>query len=538
MPAAAAKAKTKSPVGADPRPEFSEGGKVKNAPADVMVVQRLLAASGHKTEVNGRVNGALVKAISVFQKANGFKRPDGVVDPGGRTFKALVKRASAGKEPSVEIEVYQVVIRGKQHMLSEKDFNKAVAEVCKKLGRVQAAMASQYDTVHNTARFYIDAATGASGFMDALVMWTSSLRAGLEPPGFSHGASAWVMLKRVEKAIGAKDVRKALAAMPAAQKELNAYAKEVMDYGNKFAGGAKKMQENLELVRDTSFEIASGIAAAYLVARGKASPVQAKAAAGAVFGMIKSASTQYGRSLAGYNDSAMQSAMVVMIDGVSGGVKGGLNQKVVGGIGKNLAKKLVGEPPFNFVGQTVAQKFFNNWVSGAGKQAVTEVFEGVLAMMTDIAKSVGVKGKSYNFGKEFEKKVVDGLYKTMTGGVLGNLGSATDKVGTSLSKGAVRAARDTSFLKKLRLDKNDWFQGLTGAKQIEHMTDVVNSLAGNLGNDVLKTAWGGTIDKLKGSESPQAIADAVAQDVMRHKSFLKAMEKRFAALEKKHAKKK
>ncbi len=538
MPAAATKARIKAPVGADPRPEFSEGGKVRNAPADVMVVQRLLAAAGRKAEVNGRVNGAFVKAISAFQKANGFKKPDGVVDPGGRTFKALVKKAAAGKGPSVEIEVLQVVVKGKTYPVTPKDFDKLVAETCKKLDRVLAAMTSQYQTIDDTAQFYIDAATGSTGFMDALVMWASSVRAGLKEPRFSKGPAAWGALVKVDKALKSKDLRKAIAAMPAAKKAVNEYAREVEVYGNKFAGGAQKMQENLDLVRDTSFEIATYIAGAYLIARGKTTPTKAKASAGALFGMIKSASTQYGRSLAGYNDSAMQDVMTVMLDGISGGVKGGLNEKYFGKMGNKLADRLIGKPPFGFVGQTVAQKFFKNWAHGAGRQAVTEVFEAALAMVTDFAKTAGVKGKSYNFGKQFEKKMVDGLYKTMTGGVLGNLGRANDKVGTSLARSARNATRDTALLKKLRLDKNDWFKGLTGAKQIEHMSKVVESLAGNLGNDVLKFAWGGAIDTLKGNESPQAIADAVARDVMRHKSFLKAMEKKFAALEKQHSKKK
>jgi hypothetical protein len=430
------------------------------------------------------------------------------------------------------------VIKGRQHLLSEKDFNKAVAEVCKKLGSVHGAMKSQYQTIDDTASFYVDAATGAGGFMDALVMWSSSLRAGLQPPGFSNGGVARGALMRVDKAIKSRDVRKAVAAMPAAQKAVNAYAKEVKAYGDKFAGGAKDMQESLELVRDTSFELATYIGTALIMARGTASPAQAKASASAVFGFIKSASTQYGRSVAGYSDTAMQSAGIIMFDTIAGGVKGGLSAKYVDELGGSVASKLVGKPPFNFIGQTGLQKFFKQWAHGAGKQTVTEIFDAVIAIVTDIGKTVAVKGKKYNWSKEIEKKLVDATFKVMTAGVMGNIGNANKKLGASLTKNARSAAKNPAFLKKLRLDKNEWYTALPVSKQYEYMVGVVDSVSGNIANAALKSSWGTLMENLKGTETPQAMADAVADTLLQHASFLKAMDKQFTALEKKHAKKK
>lgn len=74
-----------------------EGGK--NVRADVKVVQALLnnfvAAFGLKTlEVDGYCGRASVAAIRHFQAAIlGYLRPDGRIDPGGRTMAALVARA-------------------------------------------------------------------------------------------------------------------------------------------------------------------------------------------------------------------------------------------------------------------------------------------------------------------------------------------------------------------------------------------------------------------------------------------------------------
>ena len=417
MSASAKKAKIKAPVGVSPRPEASEGPKVKNAPADVMVVQKLLCAYGLKVAVTGRASEKFTKAIKAFRKKNGFKYPDGVIDPGQRTFKRLVKKASSGKGGGDEIDCYQILIKGKVHKLSEKDFNRAVADICKKLARVHAAMKSQCETIQQNADFYTNAATGANGFMDALVMWSSSLRADIKEPYFPKGPTAWGALRRAEKAIQAKDVAKAVDLMQNAKKAVNAFGKEVQAYGDKFAGGAKNMQEDLELARDSCFELATYIAAGYIMARTKASPTEAKASAGAIFGFVKSASTQYGRSIAGYNDSAAETFGVIMFDTVAAGAKGGLNAKFFDKIGTSVVTKLVGKPPFKQIGQTALQKFVKKWSYGAGKQAVTELFEAVILIVRDAGKAYGVKGKNYDWGKEIEKKLVDGLFKSMTAGV-------------------------------------------------------------------------------------------------------------------------
>jgi hypothetical protein len=72
----------------------SVGRNGDNTPDDVKKVQVLLnkhaATAGFgKLSVDGKVGTNTLKAIVVFQKAIGIKSPDGVVDAGGRTLKAL-----------------------------------------------------------------------------------------------------------------------------------------------------------------------------------------------------------------------------------------------------------------------------------------------------------------------------------------------------------------------------------------------------------------------------------------------------------------
>lgn len=539
MAAAAQKARISAPVGQNPRPAGSEGKDVKNNPADVMICRKLLAASGIRIKVSKSADAGFVKAIKVFQRSLGFKYPDGVIDPNRKTFRTLVKRASKSKDAAgaTAIDAYMVPVGGKKHPLSKKDYERAVAETCKKLQRIVVAMRSHYETVDQTAQFYIDAATGASGFMDALVSWASSLKADIPPPYFPSAGKAHVLLGKAEGAVKAKNISLALDDMKKAQKAINAYAAEVQKYGNKICGGAKDMQENLELVRDTSFEIAGYIASAYLVARGT-SPTAAKAGSGAVFGMIKSASTQYGRSLAGYDDSLGENVATVLLDGVVGGVKGGLSAKYVDKFGDQVATKIVSRPPFSTAGKSVVKNLAKKFMEGAGKQAVTEAFEGVLATAAEYGKSSVIKGKKFNWSAQLEKTLVDALFKVITAGLFKNVEAANGKLGKVMQERSKKAAKSTAVLKKLHLDKNEWFKALPPAKQAEHFSKVTESLIGNTGNQGLKNAWGAALDSLKGNEPPEKIAAAVADRALQEEKFLSGMRAQFEKLEKAAGKKK
>ncbi|OJH39160.1 LysM peptidoglycan-binding domain-containing protein [Cystobacter ferrugineus] len=78
-----------------------------NADADVRLVQNLLNA--HRLPprallpVNGRVDLQLVWAITEFQRSMGMQKPDGRVDPGGGTFKALCAQQSNPWDVSLPI---------------------------------------------------------------------------------------------------------------------------------------------------------------------------------------------------------------------------------------------------------------------------------------------------------------------------------------------------------------------------------------------------------------------------------------------------
>jgi len=73
-------------------------GKARNLPADVQCIQYLLnlitPRLGMPLPENGRTDSRLVQCISQYQFRHlKYAHPDGVVDPGGRTFNSLIEEA-------------------------------------------------------------------------------------------------------------------------------------------------------------------------------------------------------------------------------------------------------------------------------------------------------------------------------------------------------------------------------------------------------------------------------------------------------------
>lgn len=78
----------------------SVGKNGTNAPADIKAIQKLLnkhapVVGFDKISEDARFGTNTLKAIVAFQKSIGIRSPDGVVDPAGRTLKALASRPVA-----------------------------------------------------------------------------------------------------------------------------------------------------------------------------------------------------------------------------------------------------------------------------------------------------------------------------------------------------------------------------------------------------------------------------------------------------------
>ena len=81
--------------------------KASNVPADVKFIQQLFnliaPTSATPLVVDGKCGPLLIQRISDFQKTRlNVISPDGVIDPGGRTFKSLLEDARKAGQPAAD----------------------------------------------------------------------------------------------------------------------------------------------------------------------------------------------------------------------------------------------------------------------------------------------------------------------------------------------------------------------------------------------------------------------------------------------------
>lgn len=145
----------------------SVGKKGRNEQSDTLIVQDLLKQNGHRITVDGICGNGTVKTIVNFQKQVGFKKPDGRVDPGGKTFSYLLSKAKEREERNSKIintvgykganlkEDTQVI----QSLLNENGAKLVVDGICGK-GTIKAIKNYQKDILS------IEKPTGLIDFED------------------------------------------------------------------------------------------------------------------------------------------------------------------------------------------------------------------------------------------------------------------------------------------------------------------------------------------------------------------------------------
>ncbi len=112
----------------------SVGSSAENRFNDVVVVQTLLnqniaSLTPHAPiEIDGKCGPLTIDLIMEFQrKVVGMQNPDGRVDPGGHTYKALQANAilSESHQPAIRLTKTTLLVANPQKGLSESDFQQA-----------------------------------------------------------------------------------------------------------------------------------------------------------------------------------------------------------------------------------------------------------------------------------------------------------------------------------------------------------------------------------------------------------------------------
>lgn len=401
----------------DPKQKNQKFKPVANKPADVELVQLMLVANGHPVEVDGKCGSGTVKAIRAFQKsALGYAKPDGIVDPDEKTWKAGLPKLVAKIKADEKAVQDMVLIRqkGREIAVARSEFEKNEAEMKRKVLSKAEMMIGQAESWLDFCKEADSTLQGAEGFMQSLtefgVRWAN---AKAEPPLTELlDAKSEASLLKAYVSRGQVDWTRVQTQDQKATAAYNKGVKAFKEFIDARIGTAESIVGKLEVVRDISFTAVEAYATVRIMATGK-SPAVAHAAAAAGVESMKATANEVGEYLAGKKVSFGSSAMKVMANtllaGIAGGVGGKLSSGFTAGLHKQMAPRLAAQftsPAMKRAATTLCTRildttFMQGFVTNAAKETI------------GLVKVRAEKGH-WPEGKDFEDMVIKSVLGGMT----------------------------------------------------------------------------------------------------------------------------
>jgi hypothetical protein len=416
-------AKLKGPVGLSPRE--SKGDPVKNTPADVLLVRQMLEANKiGPLGLSNKMDIGLLKAIGVYQKKIGIKAPDQVIDPGQRTFKALLPKYTAAVKQAAKEPMVEVKFRGKIIRCTPKELQQVKADVIKRLMPYTKSLISSSKLAVETYQDYLDTAMLKDGLLDAVAQSIIITAGRVKMPSNSLCIKSIAAAGKLDRAMKSKDFKLIEKALPEAEQAINAFQADIQRFLADFIGSAKTTVLVLKVTQTGCFAVVGALAAPVLVTGAGLSVGAAALTAGAGVGVLQSASEELGKHASGTKQTAWASIKNIAIDGTIGGLTAGIGSKIplswCDDAAKAVAPKLASKVPFMATKQL--EKYIANYLAGSGQEVIKSAFAEGVKVVGKIAKT----GKPPT-QKDWDKAVQNVIYSALMGGMVKNLGSFQKK---------------------------------------------------------------------------------------------------------------
>ena len=507
MPAA----KLSAPVGLSPR--TSKGAPVKNKPVDVALVREMLNANGiGPVGDKPSMDKGLLKAIAAFQKKIGFKNPDQVIDPGGKTVKALVGKYNALKREEAKIVMVQVKYRGKTLDLTPDDHEKMVNEVFGKLKNYMNSLIRNHKFCMKTYESYLDTAQLKDGLLNAVANAIIMKAGGVKYPKQAIVFRSMKATSNLQVAISSKDLTMLDKALPEAEVAINAYNAEIQRFLADFTGSAQTTATVLTVTSGVCFAVVGALAAPVLVTGAGMSATTAAVTSGASVSVLQSATQELGKHASGQKLTVWDSVQAVAIDGTIGALTAGIGNKIPLGfcdkMGKALAPKIAARVPFMATKQL--EKFISNYLAGSGQEAIKGAINEAVKLVGSMAKSGKVPTE-----KEFDAAVESVLYSLLLGGMVKNLGSFQKKFAYK-HKDALKGQIFDSRLAKLA--KGNEIPNTLKAKM---WADVYNKIS----DGAMKAGYHEVYSRATGGESEKQLTDMAINAMLKDKGLQKIIDR-------------
>lgn len=535
----------KAPVGdknritkPDPKKPKQKFLPVKNAKEDVELVQLMLVANGYPGPVDGKVSPGLIKAIRAFQKAAcGFKKPDGIVDPGLNTWQAGLPKLKAKIEADrKELENrYEIVENGKIKIITKAEFEKRQKETLKQFQDKANGMIGQAEV---WVSFCEDAEATMQGqetvmmqLTEFAVRWANEKA---EPPWTKLlNARTEAKMLKIEAEKKTPDWTRILKQDKKATKAFNEGQKAFKKYIDARISTASGMIGKLTIVSETSFAVVEVYLTAQIMARSRMSPAQAHAAAAATTEAMKSSAGQFGEYLAG-NDVTWDGAVKkVAFDSVFAGMAGAIGGKLSSG----MAAKFSGDFATKFGGKYLksqaVDKFATAFLKSGGGQAFFENSAKEVFMLSKKAIEKGTLTR-----KDFEEALTKAMTAGMLSGAVGKSLAAFDKAIPDVSEKTLKLIIDKNVVKNLSND----LEVLMGFELIEDILakqsdDIANKVIGTLSGKWVDAKVAEVMSEAKGTENAKQLEKALEQKLRKDEKLRKEVQKLVEAEIRKRGKK-
>lgn len=506
-------AKLSAPVGLSPR--TSEGKPVKNKGPDVLLVRKMLEASKIGPLGSSKsMDAGLLKAIGAYQKKIGFKHPDQVVDPGGKTFAALLpkyKAVLAAEEKAAKEPKLEVTFRGKKILVTQKEYDKLKAEVIKNLTPYMKSLIKMQKNALDTYQDYLDTAMIKDGVLNAVAQAIIIKAGSVKMPDNKLATRSISAAGKLQRAMASKDLKLIDEALPEAEKAINAFSDDLLRFLKEFTGSAQTTGTVLMVSSAVCFAVVGALAAPVLVTGAGMSAGSAAVASGAGVGVLQSASQELGKHASGQKVTVWQSVQSIVIDGTIGGLTAGIGNKIPLGFCDDMAKavapRLASKVPFMATKQL--EKFISNYIAGSGQEVIKSAVGEAVKVIGGMAKSGKMPTE-----KDFNAAVQSVLYSALLGGMVKNLGGFQKKW----------AYRNKDMLQGKILP--DRFAKLAKGNEIPRTlkAKLWAEVSNKVSDEMLKAGYGAVISAATGKESEGQLTDMAAKAVEKDKKLQKLID--------------
>jgi len=509
-----------APVGLSPRE--SHGKPVKNKPSDVVLLRDMLSANGiGPMGESKKMDSGLLKALKTFQRKIGFKKPDQVIDPGGKTEKSLKPKYETQKREAAKIILVEVKYRGKILMLTQKDHEKLVKEVFGNLDGYTKSLISNHKNCLETHQDYLDTAMLKDGVLNAVAQAIIITTGSIKMPDMKIVGQSIKATGALERAMSSRDLAKLNTTLPEAEAAINAFNTEILRFLKEFSGSAQTVGTVLAVTSATCFAVVGALAAPMLVTGAGMSATAAAATSGASVGILQSASQELGKHASGMKVTVWGSVQSVVIDGTIGGLTAGIGNKIplkfCDQMGKSVASKLASKVAFMSSAQL--EKFIANYLAGSGQ----EVIKGAIGEAIKLVGILMKKGKTPS-EKEFNAAVENVIYSALLGGLVKNLGGFQKKwayKNKDMLQGTILPDRFSKLAKDAKIPNT---------LKAKLWADVMNKVS----NEGLKAGHHEVYSRATGKESEKQMTDMAAKAMIKDKALQKIIDRELLKAMKKH----